>query len=359
MLDATGTAIAAEQVIRVGGVALTATVVNSNATVAQLVTSAVTGQSVTAVIGVGQTRTPNGVASGGLAFDPLASGTTVVSATIPGVTLTAGASAGVTVSAPGLTVYGVAVGAGLPTSSSGYLGASNYGTTTVRVTGSNPAVAVVAPDATTPGTAFIDIPLTAPSTGFGFYVQGVEGQTGAVTLTVTAAGFTDASASVTVRGLGMDVLSVPAATTSLSPNDAFQVRIGMLDATGTAIAAEQVIRVGGVALTATVVNSNATVAQLVTSAVTGQSVTAVIGVGQTRTPNGVASGGLAFDPLSSGTTVVSATIPGVTLTAGASAGVTVSAPGADGVRGDGGGGTADEFERVPWGRRTTGRRRCG
>ena len=97
MLDATGTAIAAEQVIRVGGVALTATVVNSNATVAQLVTSAVTGQSVTAVIGVGQTRTPNGVASGGLAFDPLASGTTVVSATIPGVTLTAGASATVVV----------------------------------------------------------------------------------------------------------------------------------------------------------------------------------------------------------------------------------------------------------------------
>ena len=96
----------------------------------------------------------------------------------------------------------------------------------MRVTSSNPAVAVVAPDATTPGTAFIDIPLTAPSTGFGFYVQGVEGQTGTVTFPATAAGFTDASAPVTVRGLGMDVLSVPAATTSLSPNDAFRCGSG-------------------------------------------------------------------------------------------------------------------------------------
>ena len=117
---------------------------------------------------------------------------------------------------------------------------------------------------------------------------------------------------------------MPATTTSLSPNDAFQVRIGVLDATGTTIAAEQVIRVGGVALTATVVNSNATVAQLVTQALTGQSVTAVIGVGQTRTPSAVASGGLAFDPLSTGTTVVSATIPGVTATANASATVIVN-----------------------------------
>ena len=46
--------------------------------------------------------------------------------------------------APALSLSAVVVGAGLQVSGSGGLGATNYGTTTVRVTSSNPAVALVA-----------------------------------------------------------------------------------------------------------------------------------------------------------------------------------------------------------------------
>ncbi len=324
MLDAAGTTIASEQAIRPGGVPLTATVVNSDATVAQLVTSALTGQSVTVEIGVGQNRSSTNLALGGVQFDPLSSGTTTVSATIPGVTATAGATRSATVNAPGIAVNAVTVGAGLQINSNGQLGASNYGAVTVRVTSSNPGLFLVAPNSTTPGSAFIDLSLTEPTTSINYFVQGVEGQTGTGTVTVTAPGFTDGSATVTVRGVGMDLLSVPTTTTSLSPNSAFQVRIGMLDAAGTTIASEQAIRPGGVPLTATVVNSDATVAQLVTSALTGQSVTVEIGVGQNRSSTNLALGGVQFDPLSSGTTTVSATIPGVTATAGATRTVIVN-----------------------------------
>jgi hypothetical protein len=72
-----------------------------------------------------------------------------------------------------------------------------------------------------------------------------------------------------------------------------------------------------------VTNSDGTVAQLVTTALTGQSVTAVIGVGQNRTSSNVAGGGIAFDPLSSGTTTLTASSPGATAMPGASATVTV------------------------------------
>ncbi|MDH4045892.1 MAG: hypothetical protein OEW06_15695, partial [Gemmatimonadota bacterium] len=236
-----------------------------------------------------------------------------------------GASQSVTVSAPALTLpSSPLVGSGLQTPSSGSLGATNYGTTTVRVESSNPAVALVAPNATTAGTAFIDIPLTAPTGSFTFYVQGVEGQTGTVTFTASAPGFTDATTTVTVRAAGQDLVGLPASTTSLSPNTAFTVRIGVLNAAGTGLSGTQPIRAGGTPLTVTVTNSQATVAQLVTSALTGQSVTATIGVGQSQTPGTVATGGMAFDPLSSGTTTVTSSIPGVVALPGATRTVIVN-----------------------------------
>ena len=148
--------------------------------------------------------------------------------------------------------------------------------------------------------------------------------TGTATITVTAPGFTPGTATVTVRGLGIELLSVPATTTAPSPNTTLQVRLGALNAAGTAIESEFAIRTGGVPLTATVTNSNATAAQLVSTALTGQSVTAVIAVGETRTPGTVAAGGIAFDPLAAGTTTLSATMPGTTATPTAARTVTVT-----------------------------------
>ena len=53
-------------------------------TVGQLVTSGGSGSNATVVIGVGQSRSSGTVATGGVAFDPQAVGSTVVTATISG-----------------------------------------------------------------------------------------------------------------------------------------------------------------------------------------------------------------------------------------------------------------------------------
>ena len=107
----------------------------------------------------------------------------------------------------------------------------------------------------------------------------------------------------------------------------FQVQVGIPNALNTNLASTQDLRVGGGALTATVVNSAAGVGQLVTTPLTGQSVTVEIAEGQDRSPTTVAGGGVAFDPLASGTTTVSATIAGFIATDAAAVEVAVSSPG--------------------------------
>lgn len=324
--NAAGTAIESEYPIRRGGTPITVTIVNSNATVAQLVTQSGAGQSATLTIPVGATRTPSALGAGGVEFDPLSSGTTTVSVTAPGVISGSGASAAVTVTAPSMTAGGVTIGAGLQAATGGSLGASNYGTTTVHIESSDPALVRIAPNAATIGTASVDVAMTAPATSFGYVIQAVEGVTGSATITVSAPGFTPATALVTVRALAIELVSLPSTTTALSPNTAFTARVGTLNAGGTAIESEYAIRTGGVPITVTFGNANAAVAQLVSTAGSGQSATATIPVGATRTPSSVASGGVEFDPIAAGTTIVTASAPGVASTTGASQAVVVSTP---------------------------------
>ena len=82
--SADNSTVSSPQAVRAGAGVLTATVVNSVAGVGQLTTTATTGQSVTVEIAEGSYDSPTSVAAGGAAFDPLASGTTTVSATIAG-----------------------------------------------------------------------------------------------------------------------------------------------------------------------------------------------------------------------------------------------------------------------------------
>jgi hypothetical protein len=62
----------------------------------------------------------------------------------------------------------------------------------------------------------------------------------------------------------------------------------------------------------------------VTTSTIAQSVTVEIAEGVYDSPSTVAAGGVAFDPLGSGTTTVSATIAGFIATAAASVEVTVT-----------------------------------
>jgi len=309
--NAGNTFMAQEQAVRAGAPNLVGTIVNDSAAVAQLVTTAVTGQSVTVPVVATQARSPSSVGTGGVEFDPIAAGATTVSATIPGFIQLPTAIVNVTVTAPVITLNGTnAVGSGLQSGANGSLGASNHGGTTVRITSSDPSVALLSVNASTPGTAFVDIPMLNGSTFFSYVVQGVEGQTGTPDLVATAPGFVPDTIVATVTAPALDVIFFPSTTTSLSPNSAFQVRVGVPNAGNTFMAIEQALRPGSPGVTATVSNAQPLVGQLVTTAVTGQVVTVPIVAGQARSPSGVASGGVEYDPLAPGTDAVSATIPG-------------------------------------------------
>ncbi|MBX7120030.1 MAG: Ig-like domain-containing protein, partial [Gemmatimonadaceae bacterium] len=327
VLNAAGDAIEAEYGIRAGGVPRTAVITTSAVGVARLLSAADTGATVTVTIPVGSSRSASGVASGGWELDPVGAGTASISVTVDGATTTAGATRLVTVVAPGISAGGATIGAGLQVNSGGSLGASNYGlTTTVRIASSDTTLFRIAPNLSTPGGAFLDVPLVTPSTSFSYVIQAMEGVTGTGTVTASAPGFVDGTATVTVRPVGIDLISVPSTTTTFSPNAAFQVRVGTLNAAGTAIESELGIRAGGAPIVATVTNGNAAVAQLLTSAGTAQVRTVTVPVGSARSPSGAASGGVELDPFGAGATTVSVTAPGTVSTANASVSVTVSAP---------------------------------
>jgi hypothetical protein len=323
-INATNNGIGVEEVIRAGGTGVRATVTNSNATVAQLVTRDSTRQTISVDIPVGQSRSPGSMPTGGVSFDPQANGSTTVSTSIPGFTAVPGSSASVTVNAPAISIGSInRVGNGLQVASSASLGATNYGTTTVRVSSTDPTRALISPNANTPGTAFVDFPLTAPVQSLGFYVQGVGSDTGLVTITATAPSFTDGSSDVDVVPPALDIISLPSTTTAGAANTNFQIRLGAISAGNNSVGVEEVIRAGGSDATISITNSNAAAAQLV-AGVTGQAVTVSIPVGQSRSAGTVATGGVAFDPLAVGTTTVSASSTGYSTVPNSSETVTVN-----------------------------------
>ena len=332
VVNSNNTGFSAFQTIRAGSAPLTATITNSDGTVARLVAATDTSTSQeTVTIASGSITSPGSVAAGGVAFDPLAAGTTTVTGSIPGFTAIPGATVLVTVSAPNITLgtpaQGTArVGNGLQDAASGFLQSPTPVATTVRVSSGDPAALLIAPDATTLGSPFIDIPVAANGQSFSYYVQGVGLSTGPVTITASSTNYNTATTSVTVAQPAMDLSGVPATTTTFSLNDAFVVRIGVSNAGNTGFSAFQTIRAGSPALTATINNTNGTVAQLVTTPTTGNQVTVNIGAGVTTSPGSVAQGGAAFDPLTAGTTTVAATIPGFFALPTATVNVTVTAP---------------------------------
>jgi hypothetical protein len=292
-----------------------------------LVTTALTGQTVTVPIPPGQSFSPTTVATGGVAFDPLTTGTTTVSATIPGVIATTAASVMVTVSTPGMTMFGLprTVGAGLQEfCCTARLGASAHGGVTMHIESSDPSRVLLAPNTTTAGTMAIDVVVPNGSTDASFVVQGVEGTTGSATITASAPGFTNGSGLVTVVQPALRLESLSTSIASTAANNAFFVRVGLPNASNTNLAVIQDVRRGGPTLTATVTNSMESVGQLVTTAQTGQTVTVQIPPGQSFSPTTVATGGVAFDPLTAGTTTVVGAIPGFITTTAGSVTVTVT-----------------------------------
>ncbi len=337
------------QAIRAGGLPRTVTVTSSQASVARLRTLGGSTASAAITIPVGSWQTGFSVATGGVALDPVSGGATSVSATIPDFVTTEGASWTVTVTGPGMTIntpsypYGGVfpryVGAGLQDGAYWVLlGASSHGGVRVRIESNSPATLLVSADATTPGTPHIEVAVADGQTLANFYVQGLEGQAGDVTVTATAPGFTaETSGTISVVPPGVSLLrSLPAATTRLSQDSPFRVFLGpalpdgsdlYLQQHGPGMSYEQAIRAGGLARQLTLTNSNGPVADLETQAGSGDSVQLTMPEGASSTPHSVDAGGGAFDPTSGGTTTVSASIPGFVTTTAASQEVTVTGAG--------------------------------
>jgi hypothetical protein len=268
--------------------------------------------------------TPFDTTSGGVAFHPLAGGTTTVSVSAPGYLTTTNATQTITVSTPGITVNAATVGSGLQTSTSFFLGGSQHGGVNVTLTSSNAAM-LLSPNATTAGASSIVIPVANGLQSVGFYVQGLEGQTQGITTTVTASapGFTNGTASITVVQSGVQLVAVPSSIPSTAATVDVYAYVGPPSGNGVSV---QNVRFGGPGnLTVTFTSSNAAAAALVTAAQpTGAaSQTAQIVPGTYYTPFSVGTGGVGMDPVGPGQATIMAAVPGYLATPNASQTTTV------------------------------------
>lgn len=325
--NAQNTGLSINQAPRAGSPPLTVTIESSQTSVADLITLPDSASPVTVELPAGAFNTPTNVASGGVALETIGAGSTVVSATIPGYLQTTAAVRTVDVTLPDITGPTTTVGAGLQQGQVwATLGATGHGGAAVTVTSADPSVALVSPDATTPGTPSIVVDVADGQNRAFFYVQGVEGQTGVVPLRITANGFTDGSGQVTVASTAYEIISLPSSTTSFSPNSQFFVRAGVPNAQNTGLSSAQAVRAGGDSLFVTVTSSEPTVADVATLTEPTSPVTTFIAPTQFNTPS-YGTGGVTLDPIGAGTTTISAAIDGLIATDGASRQVTVTAPG--------------------------------
>lgn len=305
---------------RFGAPPLVATVTNSNAGIAELdINGGPTGaQSQAASILPGQFSTATG--AGGFELDPFGTGTTVVSASIPNFLSLAAATVTVTVATPAITFPDLQpIGGGLMTGPvQGFLGGTQHGGVQVHLVSSDPSRVLLSPTITAIGAPAIDIPVANGTGSFVFFVQGTDWFDGVssaatVTVTATASGFSSASPAVTYMRPALDVANVLSSMTAGAANQDFNVRVGIPNSTNTGLRLLQWRRPGGSDLVITVANSNAGAGEIdQNGGLNGAQVqTAFIAAGQNSTPSNTV-GGLEFDPLGAGSTVLTATIPNFT-----------------------------------------------
>ena len=324
--NAGGAFVNTAQNVRVGG-SLTATITNSNAPVAQLITTPVTGQSVTVTIAAGSSQSPASVATGGVSFDGLTVGSTSVSASIPGFTATTNATQLVTVTQPVLTISPIGnVGAGLMTNANASLSAAQHGGVTVHLVSSNPAAILLSPNNTTPGDTTMDVFVANGSTSVSFVVHGLENIVSASDVSASAPGFTGATRQSLVVQPALDILGLASTLDTLDPADPFQIRIGIPNASNGIVTTPQSLRAGGPGAVATIASLTPSVGTLVTTAATDDTVMVTIAAGASFSPSTVGTGGVAFDGLAAGSSLVFAQIPGFISTTAAAQNVTVTQP---------------------------------
>jgi hypothetical protein len=294
---------------------LTVTFTSSSPAVGEIATSTTSGASGTVVIPAGGANTPVTVDTGGVAFDPILEGNTVVRAEAPGFDATFPlSSVSVDVTQPGVTVtfsslQDQQLGVGLQAAYLVTLDSSAHGGATVRVTSLDPSRARVAADASTPGTSFIDLVFSDGETSKSFFVQAVSGAPGLVDIVASEPRFETGTMSLEVVQPVLFLSGFDPTQTTSSPNDDIYAHTGIHSPFFGGSFWNQTVSAAG-PLTVTFTSSNPAVGEIVTSTTSGASGTAVIPAAGGNTPFTVDTGGVAFDPIAEGATSVSATAPG-------------------------------------------------
>ena len=199
------------------------------------------------------------------------------------------------------------------------------GSLTATVWSLSPSVCVVSASDTVAGQPSSTVTVAIPAAGTvsnAFWVQGVA--VGACSLEVTEAVGTyldPGFASLSIVQPGIRLRGVPTGIADNAANVTFNVDIGVMNSSGSDLAAVQEVSAGSSGVVATITNSNSAAAQLwsTTTPSPAQSVTAAIPAGSSTTTDV----GLQFDPVATGTTAVSVTAPNTTPTTAATVGVTV------------------------------------
>jgi uncharacterized repeat protein (TIGR01451 family) len=336
-----GATLCSVQNVRPGGPVFVVTLTNSDGRVARLRSDqpVATGQSVTKPIqpGVYYTQAAASGTSYGLAFEPIATGTTTVVVTGPAgvATMTSTGHRQVNVTTPAINMPSAGtVGAGLMFAANASLGASDHGGVVVTITSSDPTRFLVSPDTSTVGTASFTRTLTNGQTSVSYHVHGRENITGSSTITVSAPGFTSGTQTVTATVIGVEIVNLTAGTTTLSPPDtSWYVQIGLPCSGNASLCSVQNLRPGGPAFVVSLsLGATAAVARLRSDepVAAGATVTKPIRPGLYYT-EAVLTGstyGLIFEPLTNGTAVVTVTGPAgvLTMTTSGQRQVNVTAP---------------------------------
>ena len=269
----------------------------------------------------------SGPATGGVTLHPILNGSVSLSASIPGFkTANINGTRTVSVSQPGITVsaFSAQIGSGLQDAVNVTLGASNHGGTTVTLTSSDPSILRVSKAVDSASAASIQVVIPNGQTNYTFYVHGMEGATGTPTITATASGFTNGTASEEVVVPAID-LQGGGTYTAGGADQGIYSQVGIRNSQNTALQRVQNVRAGAPSpVTVTFVSSTPAVGTLVNTAQgAGTPRTAVIAPGFYYTPTSVSGGGVAFRPLTVGATNLSVTAPGFTPMANATRVATV------------------------------------
>jgi hypothetical protein len=317
--SADGTFLSQIQVVQPGP-PLEVTLTNSQSTVGRLHSDepVSSGQGVTKPIMPGMyfTIATEPDTTFGLSFEPLANGTTVVTASGPaGVrTMTSTGVRPVEIGTPRILVSEAeTVGAGLQVPISATLNGSQHGGVNVLISSTAPGLVLVSASTTTAGETSISVPVANNTTTVPFVIQALENVTGTAVVSLSTDGFTTATMTVTVTPSAIEIVGLPSQIAAGAPEETFwYVQAGIPHPFAPEFLVPQAVRGGSPGFVVTLSASNA-LARLRSDepVAVGQTVTKPIAPGTFFTlsvPPGTTTG-LGFEALAPGTVVISATGP--------------------------------------------------